>query len=411
VTQPQVTGTRARLYVLVSIWLVVCAIFHLFFASAVFPNGIFWLTYYLANYKFGFVRRGLGGELIRLFPQADYFTVAYTLMWASVAVWLIAVAVLMWLILSTGARSERRIMLALAVPVLPFSFFYAVYSPRPELFGMAALLAFGVSLTTTRNSRSRMILSVLYGMATALLALMHEAIPLELALGAILVIIVVSKRATRAAQRICAVLAVAPGIVSVLLIAALSRRNVASQVCAQVPHGMVENPWAVATTPQGALDYMLGRVASRSDYHDWACQNAIPILDADWSAAVRMVAHFGFVQLFGAFILGLLFFVGTIWAIRYFSGVPVRAFLGGLRGNVVLPVLAAGLMVPLFLTGVDWTRWWVLATFDVAIGYILYAIDRPEIEEAPSRRNVLIFVAVVTVLAVIPTGGASNVGG
>jgi hypothetical protein len=96
--------------------------------------------------------------------------------------------------------------------------------------------------------------------------------------------------------------------------------------------------------------------------------------------------------------------------IRYCSGVPVSAFLNEFRNNLVSPVLALALAIPLFVTAVDWTRWWVLITFDVGIVYILYAIYRPEIEQTPSRRNVLVFVWVVILLAVIPTGAANNVG-
>lgn len=410
-THTPVTGNRARIYAFAAIWLAIWAITHIVIVATVFPNAIFWLTYYLANYQFGFIRRGLGGELIRMFPAAHYFTAAYTLMWTSVAVWLAALAVLMRFVLFAGTRSERKVLLALAVPVLPFAFFYAVYSPRPELFGMTALLAFGIALAKAQTPRARMVFSALHGATMALLALMHEAIPLELALGAILVVLVLSKDAVPAAQRICTALAVGPGIGSVLMVAVLAQRNIGQQICAQIPHGMIEDPWAVSTSPQGAVDYVLGHLESRSDYHDWACRNAVPILDADPLAAIRMVSNFGFGHLFGAFVLGLLFFAGTIWAIRYFSGVPVSVFAGELRGHVALPILATGLLIPLFLTGVDWTRWWVLMTFDVAIVYLLYAIGRPEIAQAPSRRNVLVFMVVVMALAVIPTGAASNIGG
>jgi hypothetical protein len=401
---------RARVYVLVSLWVVVWAIVHVYLVAAVFSNAILWLSYYVVNYDFGFVRRGLAGELIRIFPFADYFTAAYTVLWGSTVVWLTALAVLIWLILSKGGRSGRSIMLALVVPVLPFSLSYAVYSPHPELFGMTALLAFSISLTRVRTARSRMILSALYGIAMAVLALMHEAIPLEFALGATLAIVVLSKDATRRAQRICAVLAVGPGIAFALLIAALGRRDVGSQLCTRVPHGMVARLWPPYATPQYILDYILGRTERRADYHDWMCANLTPMIDVDMRTAVQMVADWGIVALTSAFILGLLYFVGTTWMIRYSSGVPIRDFLNEFRSNRALPVLALALVVPLFVTAVDWTRWWVLITFDVAIVYILFAIYRPEIEQTPSRRNVMIFMWAVILLAVIPTGAANNVG-
>jgi hypothetical protein len=407
---PHLTDRISLVYLLTSTWVIVWLIAHMYFQRVVFSNDLWWLQYYVVNYAPGFVRRGLGGELVRIFPRADYFTAAYAILWASIVVWLIALAALTWRILSTGARSQRKVLLALVVPVLPFSLSYAIYSPHPELFGMTALLAFSISLTTVRTPRARMILSALYGIAIAVLALMHEAIPLAFALGAVLAIIVLSNDATRATQRMCAVLAVGPGIVATLLVAVLGRRDVAAQLCAQVPHGLIEHPWGVSTTPQRALDYMLGRVESRTDFHEFMCNKVIPIFDADTAGAVYMVLHWGFFPLVGAFALGLVYFAGTTGMIRYFSGVPVRAFLNEFRHNRVLPLLASALLILLFVTAVDWTRWWILITFDVAVVYILYAINRPEIEQAPSRRSVLLFVYVVLALALIPTGAANNVG-
>ncbi len=69
-------------------------------------------------------------------------------------------------------------------------------------------------------------------------------------------------------------------------------------------------------------------------------------------------------------------------------------------------------MVPLFMTAVDWTRWWVLITFNVAVVCILYTITRPEIDQPTTRRHVRIFLCVVAGLAVIPpTGAALHIGG
>ncbi|OBI20484.1 hypothetical protein A5712_17600 [Mycobacterium sp. E2327] len=407
---PHLTDRLSWAYALTSTWVVGWVIAHMYFQRVVFSNDLWWLQYYVGNYAPGFVRRGLGGELIRIFAPGDYFTAAYAFLWASIVVWLIALAGLTWRILSTGARCQRKAMLALLAPVLPFSLSYAIYSPHPELFGMTALLAYSVSLTTARTPHARMCLSAVYGMVIAVLALMHEAIPLELALGAVLAIVVLAKDSARATQRMCTVLAVGPGLASTLLVAGLGRRDLAAQVCDQVPHGLIEHPWGVSTTPQKALDYMLGRVESRTDFHDFMCAKVIPIFDSDTAGAVYMVLHWGFFPLLGAFLLGVVYFAGTAWTIRYFSGVPIRAFLGELRHNLVLPLLGAALVVPLFVTAVDWTRWWILITFDVAAVYFLYAIKRPEIEQAPSRRSVLLFVYIVVALALLPTGAANNVG-
>jgi hypothetical protein len=369
------------------------------------------LSYYVVNYDFGFVRRGLAGEFIRIFPDKQYFTGAYVILFASIAVWLVALVWLCLSCLSKGARCERRIMLALTIPALPFSFTYAVYNPHPELFGMTALLAFSMSLTRVSTPRSRMILAATYGLAIAVLALIHEAIPLVFALGAILAILVLAGDATPAMRRICAALAVGPGIFVVLLIATLGRRDVGAQLCDRVPHGMVEYPWAAITNkPQKALDYVLSSGQSKSDYHDWVCRNLTPTIDADLLAAVHSVSQIGFSFLFGSLILGLLLFAITIWLISFLSGVAISAFLQKIRGDLMLPGLGLALLVPLFVVAVDWSRWWILISFDVAIVYILYAITRPEIEQPPSRRTLLVFVCFVMVLAVIPTGTTNNLG-
>lgn len=41
----QLADKRARVYVLVSTWLVVWGIWHVYFVEAVFPNAILWLHY------------------------------------------------------------------------------------------------------------------------------------------------------------------------------------------------------------------------------------------------------------------------------------------------------------------------------------------------------------------------------
>jgi hypothetical protein len=393
--------------VLVSAWVILWSIVHLYIVTSVFSNAVLFLSYYVVNYRFGFVRRGLAGELVSIFPDEQYYTAAYVVLWVSITVWLVA---LMWLSVSTGVRSERRIMVALVVPVLPFAFSYAAYNPHPELFGMTIILAFCISLNRTDAPRPRMILAGVYGMAAAVLAFIHEAIPLEFALGAILAIIVLAKDATRSAQRIYAALAVGPGVIAVLLIAALGRRDISTQLCSQVPHGMVEDPWAVSGTPMKVANYLASGAQNQSDYHDWVCKNLTPAIDVDMVSAVHMVGHFGFVWLSESFIIGLLFFSGTIWLIRCFSGVPISVFVTEIRRNLMLPALASAMLVPLFAIAVDWTRWWTLISFDVSIVYILYAIARPEIEQTPTRRQVFVFVCAVLVLAVLPTGCVNNVG-
>lgn len=410
-TNARLADKRARTFVLVSVGLVVAAIVHLFIVLVAYPSAIYWLSYYVPNYEFGFVRRGLGGEVIRQLSGSHYFPAIYTMMWAPVVIWLGALGVLMWRIISGGVRSDRRIMLALLVPVLPFSLSYALYSPRPELYGMTALLAFCLLLGRLEKRSSKLVLSACYGIAIAVLALVHEAIPLLLALGAVLAVVVLSKASPPATQRLCSLLAVGPGVAATLLVAVLGRKDLGAQLCAQIPHRLLENPYAASTSLQNAVDYILGRVESKADYHDWMCHFATPMLDATADDGLRLVGEFGLVPLVVSFVVGLLYFAGTTWAIHYLSGVPISVFIDQLRDRVALPLLGLALVVPVFMSGVDWTRWWIVITFDVAIVYIVFATARPEIDRAASRRNISVFVWLVAVLAVVPTGAALHFGG
>jgi hypothetical protein len=92
--------------------------------------------------------RGLGGEILKLFPQANYFTIVRLLVWVSIAVYLTALVALMWQVLFRRNRAERRVILALLIPLLPFSVSFAVLNSRPELFAASALVAFGIALTS-----------------------------------------------------------------------------------------------------------------------------------------------------------------------------------------------------------------------------------------------------------------------
>jgi hypothetical protein len=162
-------------------------------------------------------------------------------------------------------------------------------------------------------------------------------------------------------------------------------------------------------SPEKTVNFMLGREESRSDYHDFVC-NVIKQIDLNFIDAVRSTAQLGASSLVISFTLGFLIFVATMWLISYFSGVPVKLFIRELRGKVILPILTLGAFIPLFMTGCDWTRWWVLITFDIVIVYILYTIDRREIQQVPSKKTFCVFVVVVILLA-IPIGHTAHVGG
>lgn len=374
--------------------------------SEVIATAIYWLTYYAVDYSAGFVRRGLAGAIVSAFPARLYFPVSYALMWGSVAVYFLGLAVVMWQLLYRGERSERRLLTTLVIPVLPFAVTFALFGPRPELYAAGFLLTFATALTRIGTSKGTLLCSLAFGIVIAVLAFFHEAIPLEFSLGAVLAIAVLAGNQSPAKQALCIALTVLPGLAAASAVVALGRRDVESELCARVPHGMIRDPWKVPS--DRAIDYLLGRYESVSDYHNWVCERVIPYFGADFSAGMHSVAKLGLPALFGSFIHGLIVCVGTLWLIRFFTRVSGREFVRRIRGGLWGPATAASLMVPIFASGADWIRWWTIILINVAGIYLLFASGREEIEAAVSKRDMKWFIVAVVVLACIPLSAVAG---
>src|SRR4051794_28876376 len=115
------TNLRARplLYVGTAVAVAVWAAVVSCFAINIVPLDVYWMSSYAVDYTFGFVRRGLAGELVGLVP-GHYFAVALGLRWLSTAVYLGGLALIMGVVLFARRRSERRLMAAMLIPLLPF---------------------------------------------------------------------------------------------------------------------------------------------------------------------------------------------------------------------------------------------------------------------------------------------------
>lgn len=401
-----------RVYVGLVAFVALTAVLHFLVQLVVYPSAIYWLSYYVPTYEFGFVRRGLGGQLVRLLPPASYFPATYTMMWAPVVAWFAAIGVLIRHVLGGRTPSQRRVMLAITIPVLPFALSYALYSPRPELWAMTALVVFTLQLTRLRTDRSVLIASTMYGFLIAILAFAHEGIPLELGLGVTVAIVSLAGWMRPRRQGLAALLSVGPGLVSIVLIALLGgATKTGPLLCRSLPHRRLDNPYGASDTPAEQIAYVLGKKESFADYHDWMCQVAAPMVDSTVGDGLSLVASFGFGPLFASTLLGLAYLAVCLRTLQVFSGTPFLEFLGEVRRRPLLPLVGLCLVVPLFVTGVDWTRWWVLITFDVVLPYVLYAIGRPAIDKPVAARTVRLFVLTVVVLAIVPTGAVLHVGG
>lgn len=381
----------------------------LWFAIKVVPLDVYWMSYYTADYRHGFVRRGLAGELVRSVP-GHYFAAALGLRWLSTAGYLCGLAAIAGVVLFSRHRSERRLMVAMAIPLLPFGIPFAAFSARPDLFGGAALALFSSALAVTRSRAIAMGCCATYGAATAVLTLVHEAIGLQFALGAVLAIIVLGG-ALGTTQRRGVLVAAAPGVVVAAVVAGLGRHDIAPQLCAAVPHQLMPNPFATVTSPRTLLRFVVDGQSPKTDYHDWVCRNVMPNYDNGIFDAVRAVGHIGILGLTVSLLFGAAALAVTLWAVSAVSAVPLRAFVEALQGRMSWVVAGLVLVVPVFLTGYDWTRWLTIVGFDVATVFILFAARRPEIEQAATPKALRTFILLVVGFALIPVGAVPGFGG
>jgi hypothetical protein len=394
---------RTILYSAVAAGILVWASAIVYAAVALVPVDIYLISYYVADYTFGFVRRGLAGEIVGTVSEEGYLRNAMAMRWFSTALYLGGLIALALTMCARG-RSERKIMLALLIPVLSFGVPYAVFSARPDLFGATALIALSLSLTFVKSPTLARVCCGLYGILVAVLVFVHEGIGLEFALGAILAILILQKDLAQRAKDLCMTLAVAPGLLSVALVAAFARHDVSAKLCSIVPHVMLQTPVGKFTSVGNFIDDVLANRQSSLDYHDWVCTTYLPAYDYDIVRGIKEVMAVGALGLVASFLLGLFTIAVCVWAVRYFSGVPFASFVGEVSGRLAWPVFGIVLMIPVFLTGIDWTRWLLVIAFNIVVVYALYAVGKPEINGTPTRRTVLLFVLVVVGFAVIPLG-------
>lgn len=389
-----------RLYaavgVVISLWLALTV----WAVTTGLPSTIYWFSYYAVDYSYGFVRRGLGGTISALFGQRHYFLVSAVLTWGSVVAYFGALALLARKILSGGRRSERRMMVALLVPVLPFTATFALYGPRPELYGAAALILFSLALTRVTSTRAAAFAAAAYGAVIMVLTLIHEAIPQEFTLGAILAIAVLGPAMKAGYRWLCIGLALGPAALTAGAVMAFGHRDLADRLCAQIPHHLMRNSYQVPADK--VLDYAFGRYQSVSDYHDWVCSYVIPYFGASFPAAIRSVTDLGIPVLIAGFLHGLAVCIATIWLVRFFTGVPIAEFTDSIRIHKVVPALALAAMIPVFATGADWIRWWTIILINIATVYLVFAASRPEMQRPVTRRDLRAFVATVVVLILVP---------
>ena len=393
------TRDRRRLYVIVGVFLAVWATVLTALTVTVVPD-LYWYSYYAVDYTLVFVRRGLAGELAGLVPGDDQFFEQRVGRWVSSIAFLVALAVLIWWVNVKSGRSERRLQLALLILVLPFGFAFGMLQAGSTLFGGTALILFGIAVAMARSGRSVVFASAIYGVASAVAALLHEAIPLLFGLGVIATLVLLGNQLDRNTRWASYALALGPGLATALAVAVFGRHGIGQELCALIPHGRVNNPMAGKPTP----GQLLNGFRYYDDYHDWACRNITPFYDRGFGDAIRYVGRLGPLGMIVNTLYGIGMFAVTILSIGLVSGVPPQRMWTLLRGQWVAVAFGVCLTVPIFLTGVDWARWWVNISMDIGLAYLLYAIRQPEIDAAPSPRSTRAFLVCVIGLALVPVG-------
>lgn len=368
-------------------------------ALTVIPDG-YWYSYYSVDYAAGFVRRGLAGELRHLVPSGQYFTQLKVLRWFLTALFVLSLIVLSCWLSKGFDRYPRRLLLVLLIPVLPCGVAFGIFSARTDLFGVVVLIGFSLALTRLRLPRSILLASAVYGAIIAILTLIHEAIPFLFGLGALMALSVLAGQIHRKTLVSSSVLAVAPGVVTALLVAVLGRRGASAQLCELVPHGPVNHPLAGNPT----MAQLLRGFHYDVDYHDWMCRAILPLYDQNFGDALHFVSSLGVAALLASTLWGAGLLALTVWLISTISGVPLSRFSHIVRQHWVSTLAGVVLLVPVFLTGVDWIRWWVIMSFDIGIVFLLYAAVQPEVYTSPTRKTVRVFILGAAALALIPAG-------
>jgi hypothetical protein len=195
-------------------------------------------------------------------------------------------------------------------------------------------------------------------------------------------------------------MALGPGLVAALIVALLGRHGVSEELCALVPHAQVNNPLAGKPT----IGQLLSGFRYYDDYHDWTCRNITPFYDRDFLDGIRYVGRLGAAGMIVNTVYGVGVLVITILAISWVSGVPPRRMWMLLRQQWIAVLIGFCLTVPVFMTGVDWVRWWVTISLNIGIVYLLYASSQPEVDTPPTQRSTRAFVVSVIALALIPVG-------
>lgn len=395
-------GGRRRFYLVGAALMVLWAAVLLALARRPDP---FWYSYYAVDYTVGFVRRGLAGELAAFVSGEDGFAGQRIGRWLSSAAYILGLVGLAWWVAIRSGRSERRLQLAFLVAVLPFGVAFGLLQAGSTLFGGAALVGFAMAVAAATSDRCVLVASAVYGLLTAVATLIHEATPLLYGPGVVVALVVLAHQVKRPALWTSCALALGPGLATALAVAVFGRRGVSRELCELVPRARV-TAWA----HDPATGQLITGHPYSVDYREWVCRTITPMYDMGFVDAIGFVNRLGTATMAANTAVGIGAVAITVLAIREVSGVPLQRMRTPLTQRWPAVVIAFCLITPVFMTGIDWVRWWVVIAFDIGIVYLLYASSQPEVDLPPTRRTTRVFALVVVLSALVPVGVIPGLG-
>lgn len=281
-------------------------------------------SYLTVDYRAGFLRRGLAGEVLHLLAGTGPGAVtAAGVLVAAVP----TLAVLVLLEALVRRRSTAAATTAVLLAASPFVLDQLWLHRRPDQLGLAVLVVAGLLVTGPPRWRTPGLAGC--GLAFGVLALVHEGTWLYGGTVAVALVVVVAGTARERLAR--AALVGVPGAVVVLAV------------------GLV----GAATPAQVAVLQATTRPTDRGS-------SVLFYLGDDVGTSVARVAGFDHGQQLVMLALGAALVAGHAWWLRRWAGgdllARARAVLPRAWSLAVLAVLGASVALT-FATGTDWVRW------------------------------------------------------
>ena len=275
--------------------------------------------YWYVTYDYGFVRRGLAGELVQAVSQ-DFSAVDF-----AVRIGGVAPAALLAVVAFALVRRQTPAEWGLGLLILasPFTIQHQLFVQRPDQLGLLVIALAGISLTTRKPWRLPFLIAT--GVILSILVLIHEVTLLECLPWLFLLEAVLGHGSWRVSLRHLIPL-LAPALLSATAVVAKGSKI-----------GPIEI--AAMKTSAGGLGLM--------------GVDSFDFLDDGLTQSWGYVALYGW-QLFPMLVLGLALLALHAAAVAGF-GLPVVA---PSRARVMLVATAcAGSLTIQMATGIDWLRW------------------------------------------------------